>query len=516
MEKGRCAPSFSFCIHLSHSIYPHHLKQILTQTQSFTSLHFFFLFSLKPTMAIENGNAKPNGTQTQKPSDQIQKTVKITKTTTIIPSKKPSDQPSSCPLATFDLPYITFYYNQKLLVYKTTNEQTFTDLVSSLKDGLADALSYFYPLAGRLVQDDEKVLEVKYQGEEKGGVEVVEAEMEAVEVADLAAEGVESRAVMQELIPYSGVMNLEGLHRPLLAVQFTKLKDGIAVGCAFNHAILDGNSTWHFMSVWAELTRLPSSSPADLPLLDRKIARSTRVPLTLPVSQAAHEAVDPNGPPKPLVARLFHFKSETISQLKSSVNSSLPKEAKPFSTFQSLSAHIWHAVCRARSLAPTDITAFAIFGDCRARVDPPLPSTYFGNLIQAIFTGTAAGLLLASPPGFAAGLLQSAIDAHDAKAIVKRLEEYEASPKLFHFSDAGINCVAVGSSPRFKVYEVDFGFGRPERVRSGSNNKFDGMVYLYSGRDGDGSIDVELTLQPEAMKQIEEDEQFLNPVFVAA
>ncbi|KAF3319851.1 BAHD acyltransferase DCR [Carex littledalei] len=78
-----------------------------------------------------------------------------------------------------------------------------------------------------------------------------------------------------------------------------------------------------------------------------------------------------------------------------------------------------------------------------------------------------------------------------------------------------MNCVAVGSSPRFKVYEVDFGFGRPERVRSGSNNKFDGMVYLYSGRDGDGSIDVELTLQPEAMERLEKDEEFLSPVIMA-
>ncbi|KAF3335750.1 BAHD acyltransferase DCR [Carex littledalei] len=460
-------------------------------------------------MAIENGKHIVNG----KP----QTTVKVTGTTTVQPSKKP--ELATCPLATFDLPYITFYYNQKLLLYKTTPEQQFTDIVSKLKDGLAEALGYFYPLAGRLSQDDEKALYVKCDGDEgfEAGVEVLEAAAEGVEVAELAAEGnqAEKEKIMQELIPYTGVMNLEGFNRPLLAIQFTKLKDGIAIGCAFNHAVLDGNSTWHFMSAWAELTRTPSSAPSDLPMHNRLAARSTRVPLTLPASPAAHEAVDPNGPAKPLVPRLFHFKSDTVSKLKSSINSSLPPEAKPFSTFQSLSAHIWRVVSRARSLAPTDITAFAVFGDCRPRVDPPMPSSYFGNLIQAIFTGTAAGLLLAHPPSFAAGLLQAAIDAHDSKAIIKRLDEYEAAPKLFHYSDAGMNCVAVGSSPRFKVYEVDFGFGRPERVRSGSNNKFDGMVYLYSGRDGDGSIDVELTLQPEAMERLEKDEEFLSPIIMA-
>lgn len=51
----------------------------------------------------------------------------------------------------------------------------------------------------------------------------------------------------------------------------------------------------------------------------------------------------------------------------------------------------------------------------------------------------------------------------------------------------------MGSSSRFKVYGVDFGFGRPERVRSGGN-KFDSMVYLYLGCGGEGGIDVEMAL----------------------
>jgi BAHD acyltransferase len=190
----------------------------------------------------------------------------------------------------------------------------------------------------------------------------------------------------------------------------------------------------------------------------------------------------------------------------------LPPGAKPFSTFQSLGAHIWRAVSRARGLGPADITVFAVFADCRARLDPPVPAAYFGNLIQAVFTGVPAGMLLGGPPELAAGMLQKAIDEHDAAAVTRRLDEYEAAPKLFHYSDAGPNCVAVGSSPRFKVYDVDFGFGRPARVRSGGNNKFDGMVYLYPGRGGanGGGIDVELALQPEPMQNLEKDDQFLQ------
>lgn len=138
-----------------------------------------------------------------------------------------------------------------------------------------------------------------------------------------------------------------------------------------------------------------------------------------------------------------------------------------------------------------------------------MPDNYFGNVIQAIFTVTASGLLLANPPEFGAELIHKVVNSHDNNAITARLAEYEEKPKMFYFSDAGINTVAVGSSPRFKVYDVDFGFGRPERVMSGSNNKFDGMMYLYPGRDGGRSIDVELTLDFEAMENLEKDEEFL-------
>lgn len=441
-------------------------------------------------MAVENG---------KRDQEAKGETVKVINKTVVVPEKKP--EKPTCPLATFDLPYITFYYNQKLLLYKGGE---FGEIVGRLKEGLGKVLECFYPLAGRLKQDEEGVLVVDCAA--PAGAEVVEAAAEEVELAELV-EG-KATGLLQELVPYTGVMNLEGLHRPLLAVQFTKLKEGLAIGCAFNHAILDGNSTWHFMFSWAELCRgAPSISVA--PILDRTQARATRVPLSLPVSPQVHELADPNGPPKPLLANLFSFSGPTVDLIKSRANANLPPGAKPLSTFQSLGAHVWRAVCRARPLKPDDLTVFAVFIDCRTRVDPPLPDAYFGNLIQAIFTVTASGILLASPPEFGPSAIQKVIDAHDAGAIRKRLEEYEAKPKMFYYSDAGINCVAVGSSPRFKVYDVDFGFGRPERVRSGSNNKFDGMMYLYPGREGGRSIDVELTLQQEAMRNLEKDEEFL-------
>ncbi|GAB4858298.1 hypothetical protein Ancab_009770 [Ancistrocladus abbreviatus] len=449
--------------------------------------------------------------------------VKVMKKTHVQPRKKLGRK--ECQLVTFDLPYLAFYYNQKLLFYKVSGSE-YEEMVAKLKDGLSLVLEEFYPLAGKLGKDGDGVFKVGYD-DDMDGVEVIEAILDdgggmVMGIDDLI--GREDMSFLKELVPYNGLLNLEGLQRPLLAVQLTRLRDGLAIGCAFNHAVLDGTSTWHFMSSWAHFCN-GSSNNSVQPFHDRTKVRKTRVKLNLSLpSSHAPTVVDhskpngnaANGSPGPaeepqLREKVFKFSETAVDKIKSKINSRLPDdgESRPFSTFQSLSVHIWRAVTAARQLKPEDPTVFTIFTDCRKRVDPPMPESYFGNLIQAIFTGTAAGLLMANPPEFGAGMIQKAIEMHNATAINKRNEEWEANPIIFQYKDAGVNCVAVGSSPRFKVYDVDFGWGKPESVRSGSNNRFDGMVYLYPGKNGGRSIDVEISLEAKAMENLEKDKEFL-------
>ncbi|KAK7279921.1 hypothetical protein RJT34_24982 [Clitoria ternatea] len=430
--------------------------------------------------------------------------LKITGKSHVKPNKKIGKKEYQ--LVTFDLPYLYFYYNQKLIFYKGNDE--FEDMVKKLKHGLSVALVDFHQLAGRVGKDEEGVFRVEYD-DDMAGVEITEAILEEIQVEHLTVP--EGRTIFRDLVPYSGIFNFEGMHTPLLAVQLTKLKDGLAMGCAFNHAILDGTSTWHFMTKWAEICRdVPSTSA--VPFLDRTKARNTRVKLDItPPSGPPIDAKPKPGPP--LKEKIFRFSESAIEKVKSTVNKRRPSNgSKPFSTFQSLSVHIWRHISHARNLKPEDHTVFTIFADCRKRVDPPIPNYYFGNLIQAIFTVTTSGLLLSNPPEFGASLIQKTIESHDAKAVDERNEKWESAPKIYEFKDAGVNSVVVGSSPRFKVYDVDFGFGKPQNVRSGCNNKFDGMVYLYPGKCGGRSIDVELTLEYEAMQRLEQDKEFLLEV----
>ncbi|CAN4087713.1 unnamed protein product [Withania somnifera] len=398
--------------------------------------------------------------------------VKILKKTNVKPQKPLGKK--ECQLVTFDLPYLAFYYNQKLMIYK--GAENFEETVEKLKDGLALVLEDFYQLAGRLGKDEEGVFKVEYD-DDMDGVEVIVAAADGIEVAHLTNE--EGTTKFLDLIPYNKILNLEGLHRPLLAMQLTKLEDGLSMGLAFNHAVLDGTSTWHFMTSWAELS-----------------CGATTISLNLsePSKSETNSHMD-----LPFRERVFKFSESAIDQIKSKVNANLPEGSLTrFSTFQSFSAHIWLAITRARQLKKEDYTVYIVFADCRKRVEPPMPESYFGNLIKAIFTVTVGELLLANPIEFTAGMIQQAIVKHDAKAIEERNKEWESSPKFFSTK-----------MPGFKVYDVDFGWGKPEIVRSGLNNRFDGMVYLYPERNGGRGIDMDICLEANAMERLEKDKEFL-------
>ncbi|PIA49303.1 hypothetical protein AQUCO_01300271v1 [Aquilegia coerulea] len=145
--------------------------------------------------------------------DGVVSKVKIIKKTNVLPSKKIGRK--ECPLVTFDLPYVTFYYNQKLLLYKGAGAD-FQEMVEKLKEGLAVVLEEFFPLAGRLQKDEEGVLRVVCD-DENVGVEFIEAVAEDIDIDELAKE--EASSILHQINPYTNVMNLEGLHRPLLVVQ---------------------------------------------------------------------------------------------------------------------------------------------------------------------------------------------------------------------------------------------------------------------------------------------------------
>lgn len=177
---------------------------------------------------------------------------------------------------------------------------------------------------------------------------------------------------------------------------------------------------WHFMTSWAP-TCNRSQTLLIPPFRNRTAARNSRVPFNFQ-------------PPKedlPLVRdKIFRFSNLKVEEMKSIVNSNPSDTSNPISTYQDLSSHAWNAITRARQLKQDDHSVLAVFADIRKRIYPPMPKTYFGNLIQAAFAVSTVGLLLTQPPLYSAKSIQKAIDLKDAKAIDETCKFFEKSRRF--------------------------------------------------------------------------------------
>ncbi|XP_020872773.1 BAHD acyltransferase DCR, partial [Arabidopsis lyrata subsp. lyrata] len=182
------------------------------------------------------------------------------------------------------------------------------------------------------------------------------------------------------------------------------------------------------------------------------------------------------------------------------------------SSFQSLCALLWRAITRARKLPSSKTTTFRMAVNCRHRLSPKLNPEYFGNAIQSVPTFATAGEVLSRDLKWCADQLNQSVAAHQDGRIRSVVADWEANPRCFPLGNSDGASVTMGSSPRFPMYDNDFGWGRPVAVRSGRSNKFDGKISAFPGREGNGTVDLEVVLSPETMAGIESDSEFMRYV----
>nr|GMC59139.1 uncharacterized acetyltransferase At3g50280-like [Ipomoea batatas] len=446
-------------------------------------------------------------------------------------------------LSVSDLPMLSTHYIQKGGLF-TRPPFSISHLISLLKRSLSQTLTNFPPLAGRLVTDSEGYV---YVACNDAGADFIHAGATDVYVRDVIG-GVDVPEEVTEFFPFDRTVSFQGHFRPILGVQVTELADGVFIGCAVNHAVADGTSFWNFFNTFAEVTR--------------GVKRITRQPEFSRDSVLISPAVLklPAGGPKvtfaldaPLRERIFSFSRESILKLKAKTNSQkfdvnagidvvelMGKESndplkisngkmtplnwiintvtKPekageeISSFQSLCALLWRAVTRARHLPPSQTTTFRMAVNCRHRLDPKLDPLYFGNAIQSIPTYAPAGDVLSRDLRWCAEQLNKNVKSHDDAMVRNYVAGWESDPRCFPLGNFDGAMLTMGSSPRFPMYDNDFGWGRPLAVRSGRANKFDGKISAFPGREGGGTVDLEVILTPETMAGLESDPEFMQYV----
>ncbi|XP_010256629.1 PREDICTED: BAHD acyltransferase DCR [Nelumbo nucifera] len=458
-------------------------------------------------------------------------------------------------LSVSDLPMLSCHYIQKGLFY-TRPPLPIDSLLSLLKRGLSKTLIYFPALAGRLTTDDDGFV---YIACNDAGVDFLHANAAHLTIRDILSP-VHVPDSVKEFFAFDRTISYDGHFMPIAAVQVTELADGIFIGCTVNHAVADGTSFWNFFNAFAEVCRGVNklTRPPDF---RRNFVNGSLAVLRFP-----------EGGPQitfssdvPLSERIFHFSREAILKLKSRANKwvdnrltveveILGKQSndgwKPqsdnnqnpngkitsvigswlrnavsnsqvtetadqtveVSSFQSLCAQLWRSVTRARKLPPSKPTTFRMAVNCRLRIEPKVDPYYFGNAIQSIPTIASAGEILSGNLRACALLLHGNVIAYNDAAVRRVVEDWEKNPRCFPLGNSDGAMLTMGSSPRFPMYDNDFGWGRPLAVRSGRANKFDGKISAFPGREGGGSVDLEVCLAPETMEGLEKDSEFMQYV----
>lgn len=363
--------------------------------------------------------------------------------------------------------------------------------------------------------------------------------------------------VVKEFFTFDRTVSYKGHFVPILAVQVTELADGVFIGCSVNHSVTDGTSFWNFFNTFAELCRGV-----------KRISRSPDFSRNSVLISPAVLKVPEGGPTvtfdenAPLRERVFSFSREAILKLKAKVNNrriaddggisavellgkssndpwkdskmaskienwirnavtvSKPQitttetasMAVQISSFQSLCALLWRSVTRARKMGPSRTTTFRMAVNCRHRLEPKLEPLYFGNAIQSIPTVASVGDVLSRDLRWAAEQLNKNVLDHQNDTVRRFVADWESNPRCFPLGNFDGGMLTMGSSPRFPMYDNDFGWGRPVAVRSGRANKFDGKISAFPGWEGGGSVDLEVVLAPETMAGLELDPEFMQYV----
>ncbi|KAI9086088.1 hypothetical protein K1719_031921 [Acacia pycnantha] len=395
---------------------------------------------------------------------------------------------TSLPLTFFDILWARFPPVERLFFYKVPNPPSchFHSLLPKLKHSLSLTLRHFLPLAGNIIWPPHSPKPfIRYvSGEDGVSLTVAESDADFNRVSGFDfSEADESR----RLVPHLTVSDEKA---SVMSLQITLFPNsGFSIGIATHHATMDGKSSTLFMKAWAYLcsnlgesssSSSVSSLPENLrPSFDRSVIidPSGKISETFANFYLKQDGpnnrslmlwdVKKNGQEK-LIRGTFELLPSSIKKLKKSAESKMNNKKLHVSTFSVTCAYAINCLVKVEE-TKQDKVLFILSVDYRSRLDPQIPSAYFGNCIGAIEAVVETKNLLGDD-GFIVAL----------EAMSESLKSLEGSP-------------------RFEVYNSDFGWGRPKKVEIVSIDNT-GAFSLSDSRNGNGGIEIGLVLSKPKME----------------
>ncbi|XP_031101998.1 phenolic glucoside malonyltransferase 1-like [Ipomoea triloba] len=418
----------------------------------------------------------------------------------------------SLPLTLFDMPWL-FYFRimRRLLFYRLPiSTNTFTEtIIPNILNSLSLTLKHFLPLAGNLVSpsDYSAKPELRYAPGDSVSVTFMESGADFDSLTGYHPRDVNDfyPFVAKLSEPKKGTAG--GAHGeivfPVLAVQVTIFPGfGICIGTTHHHVVGDGNAMASFANAWAMISKLGGdgefiAEKKFVPFCDRTIVKDPYRTGDLMFGEIKKEIkvvpseVEISTPRINKVRATYIMRRRDIENLK---NLFIARRGIDYyvSGFTVTCAYIWTCWLRAEAAEEERTEYFSCIADCRSRLNPPLPASFFGNCVVGCRFAKSRNGVLVGGEGFviAAELIGEAIreSVNDEEWILREefwLSEFkEADPR---------RVVAVAGYPRMDLYGADFGWGKAEKVEFVSIDGGNSMS-LCRCRDSEGDIEVGLAM----------------------
>ncbi|KAK3043306.1 hypothetical protein RJ639_002549 [Escallonia herrerae] len=381
-------------------------------------------------------------------------------------------------------------------LYNETSNITQSAMSDRLKGSLSDALTLFYPLAGRMEgqssvncsDEGASYLEARVDGQISTIIECAE-----VQVLDL-------------FVPYK----LNGIGFDVeeqLAIQVNLFNcGGIAIGICLSHRIGDACTFCTFIKGWAAIACKDSNSVGPI---------FNSASLFPPVHSSEYKpdirspAIQP--PVERLVTKRFVFTSSAIAELKAKVVSS-GSVIRP-TRVEVVTALIWKCGIAAAGIneRKSSVAAFHPV-NLRGRMAPPLPECSFGNIFQ-MATAAAEG---ETELGFLVAKLRAAFEKMDSRFTRELLGENGVQVVNNNFKEIG-KLLSQGNARVFRfsswcgfpTYEADFGWGKPSWVSSTANFLIKDHIFLLESRLA-GGIEAWVVMAEQDMTKFEQEPELLH------
>lgn len=428
----------------------------------------------------------------------------------ILPAPGEVTHELTLPLTFFDIPWLYFHPIQRLLFYEFPFSKTYflETIVPNLKDSLSFTLKHYIPLASNIVYpaSNEKPFFRHVMGDSLSVTIAESNENFDYLIANYARDADQFYPFVPQLPPPKEEPGYKTF--PVFCLQVTLFPNhGVCIGFTNHHCVGDASSIVGFIKAWASISKFGGDSQLidakSLPLFDRHVVKDPRGIGDLYWNQLKNLSLQfPSlHLPTNKVRATYILHQADIEKLKYSVLARKPDLVQP-SSFVVTTAYVWTCLVKSWQASGKEVDAdeleyFGFAVDCRGRMNPPVPARYFGNCLGALIVKIKHQELMANEGFFIAAEAIAEIirmKVNNKDEIVKVAENL-----LEDFSGIiGKRILSVAGSPKFDLYDTDYGWGRPKKLEAVSIDG-SGSMSLCKSRDTEGSLEIGLSLPKKEM-----------------